>query len=275
MANHWLGLDLGKYTDFCALSIMRRELAIDENTRLPLRNSIGLPLCFWRVLGLRRWPLRTPYAQVVKDVVKIARRPDIKPAPQLAIDRTGIGGSVEEMVRTALDAHWLQTWSVNITAGESWRRTGPYSFNVAKVQIVSVLAETLGSERLMLCPRSNGEKMENQDVLERELAAFRVRVKASGYQSVEAMGSDHDDCVICISLPLWLGAQRFMEIDTTISDPEPWQEPSTVSQAERAALIRERDEPSTRQERQIQELTAWIDVMRAKPRDHNNGQNEG
>jgi hypothetical protein len=218
----FVSLDLGKYVDFAACAVMTRELAISNETGLPLKTHRGDMVYFWQVRGLRRWPLRTPYSVVVSDLVRIATRPDINPPPKVVVDVTGVGSAVFEQVRTALSSYEeIVTYGISITAGESWSAVGRGMFNVSKVQITSCLAEALGCERVVICPRSDGSPMENADVLARELAAFRIRVRNTGYQTVQATGSDHDDCCIAISLPLWLGSQRFMQMRTADMEANP------------------------------------------------------
>jgi hypothetical protein len=192
---------------------MTRELAIDPVSNLPLRDHRGNPKYFFQIRALRRWPLRTPYTEVVKQVVRNVTRPDINPAPRVVVDHSGVGTAVLDQVRHALKPYQdVEVWGISITAGDTWKFSGHRTLNVAKTQITSSLAEALGCERVYMCPRADGSKMENREILERELAAFKIRVSKTGYQSVEAMGSDHDDCVISIALPLWLGSQRFCEM---------------------------------------------------------------
>ncbi len=79
----WCGLDLGKYTDFAAVSVLNRFLAIDRATGRPERDSKGPKCYFWAIRGLRRWPLKTAYSAITRDVVRIVRRPDLRPRCRL------------------------------------------------------------------------------------------------------------------------------------------------------------------------------------------------
>jgi hypothetical protein len=240
---------------------MTRELAIDEATMLPLRTSIGTPRYFWRILGLRRWPLKTAYTEVVKRLVITARRPDINPVPRVVVDMTGVGASVFEQVRTALDPYGIDTFGISISAGEKWAASGRNTFTVSKVQIVSCLAEALGSERVYVCQRADGSPMENQRVLESELAAFRIKTTKTGYQTAEAFNSDHDDCVISISLPLWLGSQRFCEMRQRTDSPDVVLRPHEraalsaeqrkIEQDEQTAIERERQQAEIERKRRL------------------------
>jgi hypothetical protein len=257
--DYFMGLDLGRYTDFCALSVMSRELAIDQTSGLPLRDHRGDAKYFWQIRGLRRWPLRTPYSEVIERVVKIATRPDINPSPRLVVDHSGVGTAVLDMVRHALISYeQIEVWGLSITAGDTWRITARNTANVAKTQLTSSLAEALGCERVVICPRADGSKMENQAVLEKELAAFKIRVSKTGYQSVEAMGSDHDDCVVSVALPLWLGSQRFCHMRTMDDSykASDWLRPREIEamKAETAALELERVADAKAQEEREADL---------------------
>jgi hypothetical protein len=223
---------------------MSRELAIDPFSGLPLRDHRGDAKYFWQIRGLRRWPLRTPYSEVIKRLVMIAKRPDINPAPRIVVDHSGVGTAVLDQVRQALMSYEdIEVWGITITGGDTWKFSGQRTINVAKTQITSCLAEALGCERVVICPRADGSKMENQDILERELAAFKIRVSATGYQSVEAMGSDHDDCVISVSLNLWLGSQQFCHMRTMENGPNVLLRPRELDaiKAEQSALEREQE----------------------------------
>jgi hypothetical protein len=260
------GLDLGRYTDFCALSMMTRELSIDSGSGLPVRDHRGNPHYFWQIRALRRWPLRTPYSEVIKQVVRNVTRPDINPRPRLVVDHSGVGTAILDQVRHALSSYQdLEVWGITITAGDTWKMTAFRTINVAKTQLTSNLAEALGNERVYVCPRADGSKMENQEILERELAAFKIRVSKTGYQSVEAMGSDHDDCAVSIALPLWLGNQNFMHMRHigSASRGDIYLRPREVSaleaeqiaieRAEAESLKRERAELEKANERAYQE----------------------
>jgi len=260
----WLGLDLGKYTDFAALSVMARHLAVDATTGLPRRDSTGAPKCFWQVRALKRWPLKTPYEKITPDVVRIARRPDLGANVRVVVDQTGVGASPTENIRTALtECEEIEVWGISITAGETWRLTGRKTVNCSKVLLTSALHEALGGGRLKLCPRDDGRPMENANVLEKELAAFRVRISQAGNTTYGADQSDHDDVVISIALPIWLGGIPFMR---AYVDPDgPGVIPETadcwlkIEAMERQALRLEQYGPEQSPDASSNESGYWYD----------------
>jgi hypothetical protein len=256
---------------------MTRELAIDHLAGTPIKNHRGDYAYSWQIRALRRWPLKTPYNEVIKRLVINATRPDVNPPPRVVVDMSGVGTAIFEQVSSALSSYEeIETIGIAITGGTTWKRTGRETFNVAKTEITSALAEAMGCERVIICPRADGSKMENQDVLERELAAFKIRVSKTGYTSVEAMGSDHDDCVISIALPLWLGTQRWCHMRTrgTIGASDVILRPyeQTAIDAEQRALERAELE-ALELERQGRNLHKEREAARQKRRDREAEQN--
>jgi hypothetical protein len=202
---------------------MARELAIDYTTGLPLRDSRGRAIHSWQIMGIRRWPLKTPYSVVIPKVLEIATRDDIRPAPKVVVDMTGVGAAVFEQVCTELRLHeQIEVYGISITAGSTWAVRGPRMYNVSKVELTSCLAESLGCRRVKLCPRANGRKMDNAAILEKELRDFKIKTTKTGTQTAAAFNSDHDDCVMSISMPIWLGNQNFMRMGE-------WREPSMTT----------------------------------------------
>ena len=92
--NYFLGLDLGQAADYSALAILETERAGRE--------------AVYRCRHLQRWPLRTPYPQIVSDVVRVARSKELRigrsALPVLAVDATGVGPPVVDLIRAALNS---------------------------------------------------------------------------------------------------------------------------------------------------------------------------
>ncbi len=224
--DNFVTLDLGQFRDFSALSVMARSLAVDAQG-LPERDSRGNSIYSFQIVGLRRWPLKTEYGAVVKDLVRIATRSDIRPAPIVVIDMSGCGTAVFEQCVTAFAPYeHIRVYGINITGGATSAPRGRRMWNVAKVELVSALAEALGNRRVKICPMRNGKHQEHARLLKKELRDFKIRVSAkTGNTSAEAFNSDHDDCVMSVSLALWLGRQRWMAMTITAdtTNLQPWE----------------------------------------------------
>src|SRR6266542_2008113 len=84
-----VGLDLGKMSDYSALSILERH---QPAAAVPAR---------YEVRYLKRWPLRTPYPRIVEDVAALLARPPLGPQTDLVVDHVGVGVAVLDMFRRA------------------------------------------------------------------------------------------------------------------------------------------------------------------------------
>jgi hypothetical protein len=155
-------------------------------------------LGFYAVRHLRRWPLGTPYTQIVADVSRLVQTPPLK-NQLLVVDQTGVGRAVVEMFQPA--DYCARLRPVLITAGHAVTWEG--SWHVPKKELVSVLQVLLQSRRLKIAP------LPEREILARELLAFRVKVTVSANETFEAWRErDHDDLVLAVALAAWLAEQE-------------------------------------------------------------------
>ena len=120
----------------------------------------------------------------------------------------------------------------------------------------------MGCRRVKLCPRYNGQQQEHARLLKKELRDFKVKVSTkTGTTSAEAFNSDHDDCVMSISLPLWLGRQRWMAMTMTYdtTNLQPWEgqalEAETVAKQKREFELEPDDEEEERED--LRSMPSW------------------
>jgi hypothetical protein len=214
--DYFVGVDLGSHVDFSAVSVLARSLAIGRDGR-PARDSKGDQLFDWRLRALMRFPLRTPYPTIAEKIARIALKPELR-APRVMVDESGVGVAVLEMIRTALLGRPdVQVWGMMITAGESWRVVRKHEMNVSKVQLVGAFAAVLHSGRFRVCRKPDGRPIDGADVLEKELAAFKVhQSKRSDSELFGADAGKHDDCVACVSLPVFAGGLRIMQMSEVL-----------------------------------------------------------
>src|SRR5277367_4707966 len=102
---HIIGLDLAQPTAPSALCVLERTW--EEST--PITPAV------YDCRDLRRWPLGTPYPDIVRDVVKLTRNPRLVDTT-LAVDQTGVGRAVVDMFREKVRCPLTP---INITAGNS------------------------------------------------------------------------------------------------------------------------------------------------------------
>jgi hypothetical protein len=254
--DYWCGLDLGSHVDYSAVSVLARSLAINPDTRHPVRDSRGRALYEWRLRGLYRFPHRTPYPEVAAKTARIASLPQLRPRPRVVVDSTGVGVACVEQVRTAMRPFpEIEVWGVSITSGEGWRVSGLHSLNCSKIQLVGSFREALEGNRFKVCLRGDGEPARGADVLRRELSAFKVKAsKTSNNESFGADSGDHDDVVLSCSLPVWCGSLPFMtmrERSTRPDDPGYRPREMDALQAEEEMILADEQEAIDREEGKI------------------------
>ncbi len=144
---------------------------------------------------LQRFPLRTPYREVVEGVREILERPPLKGNYRLAVDATGVGVAVTDMLADA----GLRFKSVTITGGEKESREGN-SYRVPKRDLIAKAQVLLQNRRLKVVPT-----LSEAATLTQELTNFRYKISPGGHDSYEAWREgDHDDLVLAVSLAVWL-----------------------------------------------------------------------
>jgi hypothetical protein len=185
-----LGLDLGKQTDFSALAALRAPWP-----------SVDPPV--YQVPTLQRWPLGTAYLDIVADVAAFLKAPPLSGGGEvlLAVDATGVGDAVYEMVREQMARAGLTVnyCGVTITAGSAVTQTGEDRWRVAKKQLVSVLQVLLGHRRLQIA-----ESLPEARTLAHELGTFSVKITESANETFESWRErDHDDLVLAVALAAW------------------------------------------------------------------------
>lgn len=177
LTTYTIGVDLGQSQDYTAFAIL------EEKT-------------------LRHYDLRhierhrdKPYPALVDRLRELISH--LPGTPSLAIDGTGVGRPVVDMIREAqLRA---DAYAITITGGDEVTRKG-FNIHVPKRDLVSSVACLLQTGRLRI-PRN----LPDADLLERELLRFRAKISLSGNDTYEAWREkDHDDLVLAVALACWL-----------------------------------------------------------------------
>jgi hypothetical protein len=225
MADIFVGCDLGKLTDNTALSILTRSLAVNSLTGLPEKSVRGFYLYRWEARALKRYKLGTPYLAIVADVLRICDRRELRPAPRLVLDATGVGVAVTEMFTRALvDFPDVECHTISITAGEGASAVTNLTranmvargqWRVSKIQLIGAIREVLESRRFKVSKDPiTGKPIEFAEVLVKELTNFREKITESANLTYEARQGQHDDLVLATCLPIWLGSQPFCQMRT-------------------------------------------------------------
>jgi Terminase RNaseH-like domain len=185
---YFSGLDLGQQADFSALVVVERHTIPDPERE-------GKTLYQFDVRHLHRWPLRTSYPAIAADVKAWFGGAPLA-GSTLAVDATGVGRGVVDMIRASGIAARLREFT--ITAGNAV--TGN---TVAKKHLVGAVQAPLQSGRVRFA-----EALELTPTLAKELELFRVKVTPDRNEVFESWRErDHDDLVLALALALFVGAQ--------------------------------------------------------------------
>lgn len=202
-----LGLDLGKQTDFSALAVLRWPLS--PAPRRPVAGAPPVPPPsrrerIYEVPVLKRWPLGVAYLDIAAQLARFLAGPDFTEAhPVVAVDATGVGDAVYEMLHREMTQAGIQgsALAVTITAGSAVTHDqgAPGRWRVAKKQLVSVMQVLLGQRRLHIA-----EALPEARTLQRELGTFSVKITDSANETFESWRErDHDDLVLATCLAAW------------------------------------------------------------------------
>ena len=176
---YFLGLDLGQKRDPAALAV------VEKTPELKLM-----------VRYVERAPLGTPYPRVVDWVRQVATNRQIAGRCELAVDATGVGAPVVEMLRAARLG--CDIAAVTMTGGERETQSGQ-TWNVPKRDLMAGLQVALENRDLTI---AGG--LRELEALVRELVDVQVRTRESGYARIGADGDgEHDDLVIAVALAVW------------------------------------------------------------------------
>lgn len=172
-----LGIDLGQVSDYTAIAI------IEERP-----TGTNLVRHLERVRGVT-------YPRIVQRIAELVG--SLPSHADLAVDATGVGRPVVDMIRAARIPADL--YAITITGGGSVTRSG-LEWRVPKRDLASTVAILLQTGRLRIAP-----SLQEAGNLERELQAFRVKVSVDGHDSYEAWREgDHDDLVLAVAMAVWL-----------------------------------------------------------------------
>jgi hypothetical protein len=181
-----IGVDLGQSKDYTTVVINRITSMWDERKR-------------HNIQFIHRFRLGTSYPAIVRQLASfLAELPkDIPEDPILAVDMTGVGRPVVDMMRDA----GLSPIGVTITGGADWSRTSSSMISVPKKLLASTMQVLLQTGRIKIA-----EDMPLTPILIRELEGFRVKISATGNESFEAWRqTEHDDIVLAAAIACWCG----------------------------------------------------------------------
>lgn len=176
-----IGLDLGQMQDYTALSILEKVSLASED--------------FYHLRHLQRFPLRTPYPDIVAAVRDLMQRPDLGENKQLVVDKTGVGAPVIDMLHQAR----LFPYAVTIHGGDAVHRDNR-ELRLPKRDLVSTLQVLFQTKKLKVA-----QNLPLAHDFIKELLNFKVKISLGGHDSyVPWRENTHDDLVLSVSLAAWV-----------------------------------------------------------------------
>jgi hypothetical protein len=222
LASYAVGVDLGQVQDYTAIAVVglddrylaqqaAREEAYERLSRArqdPHLDEIDLriiereidegadsvPGPVYEVRHLERLPLGTRYPEVVGRVKALLNTSPLADECALAVDATGVGVAVTDMLRNA----GLYFSSVTITSGEKATREGSH-WRVPKRDLISACQVLLQQRRLKIAA-----SLPEAKTLTEELLNFRYKITQASNLTYESWREGaHDDLVLALSLAVW------------------------------------------------------------------------
>lgn len=184
---------MGQSRDYTAIAVVERaELKGDwDPFVVAWRKKVELHLRF-----LERVDLGTPYQEIVERVVEVTQAAALVKGCHVAVDATGVGRAVVDLLRDAEPRGRLMP--VIFTAGALETQDRGY-FHVPKRDLVVGLQVLLQKKELRISSR-----IRDVATLLKELSDMQVRVTLSGNEQYGAWREGtHDDLVFAVALACW------------------------------------------------------------------------
>lgn len=194
----YIGLDLGREQDHTAIVVVER---VEQRRAFSEPRFVAL-----HVRHAEQAPLGTPFAWVVERTRELLSHPELLGNCMLAVDATGLGAPVVEMLRAGRIGCDIRP--VKITGGErsnSYPSTGGTVWTVPKQDLISRLQVLLEREELKIA-----KELEERGRLVKELMSMRMTPgQRRGRVKYGADGcGEHDDLAIALSLACWAASQK-------------------------------------------------------------------
>lgn len=186
-----VGVDLGKFQDYTAISIVFEQKRAYWNPAFP---DTPEPVRY-QLKYIDRLPLETGYNEQIEHIRRLMAgltgKCQIKPV--LLVDVGGVGAAVADMFRSS----GLKPIEIQFTGGDKVTRR-KHGFNVPKKDLVSAIQRVIGNSELQIPAR-----MQHADTLIAEAVRMEVKQSAAGNLQYSHRENEHDDLVFSLALPLW------------------------------------------------------------------------
>jgi hypothetical protein len=196
---YFVGVDFGQSRDYTAIAVLERVELVGSYDHAVRAHEKDVAL---RLRFLERIPLGTPYPEVVERVAQVTRDPQLAGRCHLAVDGTGVGRPVVDMLREVKPKAILMP--VTITSGQTESADQGF-YRVPKRDLIVGLQMVLQRGDLQIAAG-----LPFAQKLVEELAAVEVRVSPSGNEQYAAWREGtHDDLVFAVALAYWSAQRAF------------------------------------------------------------------
>lgn len=223
MIKFFVGLDLGQAHDHSAVGILEQELKLADLPINQQREDPRMPISFkplapsiidntYLLRYLKRYPLGTPYPEIVEHVFELMQEPMLYHYGRLIVDKTGVGAPIVDM----LIKKKLRPIAVVITGGNDVVKVqGKREYHVPKADIVSALALLYHSKRIKMSGRLAEAK-----TLRKEMGDFSYKISRTGHTSYGAEGAgENDDLVLSVGIAAWYALRgNYVKVDVPYQD---------------------------------------------------------
>jgi hypothetical protein len=179
----FIGVELAQVSDYTAIAIVEQH---------------GKPKdAVYHVRHLERIERGTPYPLVVARVATLARHPAIVDRSTLAVDQTGVGRAVVDLLRA--EKLKPQLMAITITGGDAVIRDG-MDYHTPKRDLVAAVQVLLQTQRLKIAPT-----LPAAELLTAELEAFQIKLSPAGHDSYGSWREgSHDDLILAVAMAVWV-----------------------------------------------------------------------
>ena len=190
---YFVGVDFGQSRDFTAIAVLERAETTGawDAVMYAWKKVVSL-----QVRYLERIERGTPYTEVVERVVQVTQWHELAGRCRLAVDGTGVGRAVVDLLRRA--GPGCVVMPVNITSGLKETQEGGY-YGVPKRDLILGLQVLLQRKVLRIAAG-----LEYGADLLKEMTAMQVKITLSGHEQCAVWREGtHDDLVFAVALACW------------------------------------------------------------------------
>jgi hypothetical protein len=176
-----VGVDLGQSHDFTAMVVLER--AGDE---LHARH-------------IERLPLGMSYPDQVERIAALVCSAELELDALVAVDGTGVGRAVVDLLRKQLGALHAPLVAVTITGGATASRAGS-RWSVPKRDLIAAAQVAIQAKRLKIASALSAAQ-----ILTDELTGYRITINNDGHDAFgNGRDAPHDDLVLALAIATYV-----------------------------------------------------------------------